>query len=54
MAKPQANAKVKRREKKNIASGIAHINATYNNTVIMITDEQGNAIAWSSAGANGF
>lgn len=54
MAKPQANAKVKRREKKNITSGIAHINATYNNTVIMITDEQGNAIAWSSAGANGF
>jgi small subunit ribosomal protein S11 len=47
-------ARVKRRERKNIASGIAHVNSTFNNTVITITDAQGNAIAWSSAGAQGF
>ena len=47
-------ARVKRRERKNIASGVAHVNSTFNNTVITITDAQGNAIAWSSAGAQGF
>lgn len=52
MAKPVL--KTKKRVKKNISSGIAHISATYNNTSIMITDEQGNAIAWSTAGSNGF
>jgi len=46
--------RVKKRERKNIASGIAHVNSTFNNTVITITDAQGNAIAWSSAGAQGF
>jgi small subunit ribosomal protein S11 len=46
--------KVKRREKKNISSGIAYVNATYNNTMITITDAQGNAISWSSAGGMGF
>jgi len=51
----QKNAtRVKRRERKNIMTGIAHINASFNNTVITITDEQGNAIAWSTAGAVGF
>ena len=40
--------------KKNIESGIAHIHATFNNTIVMITDVHGNAIAWSSAGALGF
>lgn len=44
----------KRREKKNITSGIAHVNSTFNNTMITITDVQGNAIAWSSAGMQGF
>lgn len=44
----------RRRERKNITSGVAHVNATFNNTVITITDAQGNAIAWSSAGAQGF
>ncbi|MCO0832557.1 30S ribosomal protein S11 [Fructobacillus sp. W13] len=44
----------KRRVKKNIESGVAHIHATFNNTIIMITDAQGNAVAWSSAGALGF
>ncbi len=46
--------KVKRKEKKNITSGIAYVNATYNNTMITITDAQGNAISWSSAGGMGF
>lgn len=44
----------KRRVKKNIESGVAHIHATFNNTIVMITDAQGNAVAWSSAGALGF
>lgn len=44
----------RRRERKNITSGVAHVNATFNNTVITITDAQGNAIAWSSAGSQGF
>ena len=42
--------RVRRRERKNITSGIAHVNASFNNTMVMITDAQGNAIAWSSAG----
>ena len=53
MAKAAA-ARVRRRERKNITSGVAHVNATFNNTMITITDVQGNAIAWSSAGAQGF
>ena len=44
----------RRRERKNISSGIAHVNATFNNTMITITDLQGNAIAWSSSGTMGF
>ncbi|GLK71824.1 30S ribosomal protein S11 [Ancylobacter dichloromethanicus] len=47
-------ARIKRRERKNIASGVAHVNASFNNTMITITDAQGNTIAWSSAGAMGF
>ncbi|GLQ18676.1 30S ribosomal protein S11 [Maritalea porphyrae] len=47
-------ARVKRRERKNITSGVAHVNSTFNNTMITITDVQGNAIAWSSAGTMGF
>lgn len=39
----------KRRVKKNIESGVAHIHSTFNNTIVMITDAQGNAVAWSSA-----
>jgi len=52
-----ANAPTQRtakRERKNIVSGVAHVNATFNNTMITITDAQGNTIAWSSAGAQGF
>ncbi|HSJ37568.1 MAG TPA: 30S ribosomal protein S11 [Planococcus sp. (in: firmicutes)] len=44
----------KRRVKKNIESGIAHIRSTFNNTIVTITDMQGNAVSWSSAGALGF
>ena len=47
-------ARVKRRERKNIANGVAHVNATFNNTMVTITDVQGNAISWSSAGMMGF
>ncbi|WP_336294633.1 30S ribosomal protein S11 [Bartonella sp. CB169] len=46
--------RVRRRERKNISSGIVHINSTFNNTMITIADAQGNTIAWSSAGAQGF
>ncbi|MCK0069505.1 MULTISPECIES: 30S ribosomal protein S11 [Kordiimonas] len=46
--------RVKRREKKNIANGVAHVNASFNNTMITITDVQGNGISWSSAGMMGF
>jgi len=53
MAKAAA-ARPRRRERKNIMSGIAHVNATFNNTLITITDVQGNTISWSSAGMQGF
>ena len=46
--------RVRRRERKNIVSGVAHVNASFNNTTITITDAQGNTIAWSSAGSLGF
>lgn len=46
--------RLKRRDRKNIVSGVAHVNATFNNTMITITDRQGNAIAWSSSGSLGF
>ncbi len=46
--------RVRRRERKNITSGVAHVSATFNNTMITITDAQGNAISWSSAGSQGF
>jgi small subunit ribosomal protein S11 len=54
MAKEQQRARVRRREKKNITSGVAHVNASFNNTMITITDAQGNTIAWSSSGSKGF
>ena len=44
----------KRKGKRQIADGLAHIHASFNNTIIMITDRQGNALAWSTSGANGF
>jgi small subunit ribosomal protein S11 len=55
MAKPVAAAsRIRRRERKNITAGVAHVNASFNNTVVTITDAQGNTIAWSSSGAQGF
>ena len=50
----EPGGKVRRRDRKNITSGVAHINASFNNTMITITDAQGNAISWSSAGMMGF
>ena len=50
----QKKTKAKRRAKKNVARGVAHIHSTFNNTIVTITDEQGNAVSWSSAGALGF
>ena len=46
--------RVRRRERKNIVSGVAHVDSTFNNTMITITDAQGNTISWSSAGTMGF
>ena len=46
--------RVRRRERKNISSGVVHVNASFNNTMVTITDAQGNAISWQSAGGMGF
>ena len=46
--------RVRRRERKNITNAVAHVSATFNNTMVTITDVQGNTIAWSSAGSQGF
>lgn len=56
MAKEHTSGRtrVRRREKKNITSGVAHVRASFNNTMITITDVQGNTIAWSSSGTKGF
>ena len=59
-AKPQAKgakgavARVRKKERKNITTGVVHVNASFNNTIITVTDAQGNAVAWSSAGTMGF
>jgi len=50
----EKKTRVRRKERKNITSGVAHVVASFNNTMITITDAQGNAIAWSSAGTMGF
>lgn len=54
MAKAKGKISRKKKEKKNIENGIAHIQSTFNNTIITITDMNGNTIAWSSAGSQGF
>ena len=54
MAKAAEKGRVRRADRKNITSGVAHINATFNNTIVTISDAQGNAISWSSAGHMGF
>ena len=52
MAKDKA--RLRRKERKNITSGVAHVNASFNNTMVTITDVQGNTISWASAGMMGF
>ncbi len=58
MAKPPAAqpsaARVRKKVKKNVAEGIAHIHASFNNTIVTITDRQGNSLAWATSGSNGF
>ncbi len=53
-AAPAPAKKVKKKTKKNVSTGIAHIQSTFNNTVVSITDVNGNIVAWSSAGSRGF
>ena len=53
-AKKGANVRMKRKERKNIAAGQAHIQSTFNNTIVTITDLQGNTLSWASAGEMGF
>jgi small subunit ribosomal protein S11 len=54
MADTKTAARTKNRDKKNITVGVAHVNSSFNNTMVTITDTQGNAISWSSAGLKGF
>src|SRR5881296_1383984 len=55
MARPAAGGRrPKRRERKNVTYGVAHIKSSFNNTIVTITDQQGNAIAWASSGNVGF
>ena len=49
-----ASARVRKKVKKNVAEGIAHIHASFNNTIITITDRQGNALSWATSGSGGF
>ena len=51
---PKAGARVRKKVKKNVAEGIAHIHASFNNTIITITDRQGNALSWATSGNAGF
>ena len=50
----KANVRVRKKVKKNIAEGIAHVHASFNNTIITITDRQGNALSWATSGGKGF
>lgn len=54
MANPASGSKSRKRVKKNVSEGIAHIHATFNNTIITITDRQGNTLCWKTAGGSGF
>ncbi|GAB3630072.1 30S ribosomal protein S11 [Pandoraea terrae] len=57
MAKQQNNAasqRVRKKVKKNVAEGVVHVHASFNNTIITITDRQGNALAWATSGGQGF
>jgi len=50
----KTSTRVRKKVKKNVAEGIAHVHASFNNTIVTITDRQGNALAWSTSGGNGF
>ncbi|HQT81781.1 MAG: 30S ribosomal protein S11 [Ferrovum sp. 37-45-19] len=54
MVKANTANRVRKKVKKNIAEGIAHIHASFNNTIVTITDRQGNALSWATSGSNGF
>lgn len=54
MARPRRGTRTRRRERKNIPSGVAHIRSTFNNTIVTISDRQGNVVSWASAGNMGF
>jgi len=54
MAKPATATRTRRKERKNITAGTAHVLASFNNTMVTITDAQGNTVAWSSSGTMGF
>ncbi|MGE5507650.1 MAG: 30S ribosomal protein S11 [Chitinophagales bacterium] len=54
MAKPKKAVRTRKRERKNVESGVAHIRSTFNNTIVTITDRDGNVLSWSSAGNQGF
>jgi len=50
----KASTRVRKKVKKNVAEGVAHVHASFNNTIIMITDRQGNALSWATSGSSGF
>jgi small subunit ribosomal protein S11 len=54
LAKPKKAVRTRKRERKNIESGVAHIRSTFNNTIVTISDSEGNVLSWSSAGNQGF
>jgi len=54
MAKPTASRRPRKRDRKNVSTGIVHIKSSFNNTIVSITDTQGNVIAWASSGGVGF
>ena len=54
MAKQPTQTRIRRKEKKNVTNAVVHVNSSFNNTVVTITDIQGNAISWSSSGTMGF
>ncbi|WP_297462532.1 30S ribosomal protein S11 [Ferrovum sp.] len=54
MVKSNTGARARKKVKKNVAEGIAHIHASFNNTIVTITDRQGNALSWATSGSNGF
>lgn len=54
MAKPAASRRPRKRDRKNVSTGIVHIKSSFNNTIVSITDTEGNVIAWASSGAVGY